>query len=238
MNFDVSEILQVGRDLPLLAAFLLGLLVAVNPCTVATNVTAVMFFYDKGQKDGSFYLKGLLYTLGRSLSYTFLGLAFWIFAGGAEVWQWIHECFGKIVGPLFLLVGFLMLDIVHVHGLADRCFRFVSMSGLSKKRWSPFVFGVVLAFAFCPYSGILYFGMMVPLSFSTELGAAVPLAFAIGAAVPVLLLVAGVAFGMERLNRLYARFKNCEKMLKMIVALLFMILGVFFIVEFYFEHGH
>jgi ABC-type polysaccharide/polyol phosphate export permease len=50
--------------------------------------------------------------------------------------------------------------------------------------------------------------------------------------------VAGVAFGMERLNRLYARFRNYEKMLKVIVALLFMILGVFFIVEFYFEHGH
>ena len=53
---------------PLLTAFLLGLLTALSPCPLATNIAAVGFIGKDIEDRRKIFRNGLLYTLGRILA--------------------------------------------------------------------------------------------------------------------------------------------------------------------------
>ena len=56
------------------SAFWFGILTSISPCPLATNIAAISF---AGRKVGSVPQglgAGLLYTLGRTLTYTILGI--------------------------------------------------------------------------------------------------------------------------------------------------------------------
>ena len=59
---------------PLLVAMLLGLLTAISPCPLATNIAAVSYIGKDVADRRRVFLKGLVYTLGRTVSYTVLGM--------------------------------------------------------------------------------------------------------------------------------------------------------------------
>lgn len=58
---------------PVLTAFLLGLITALSPCPLATNIAAISFIGKDIENHHRIFLNGLLYTLGRVLAYTILG---------------------------------------------------------------------------------------------------------------------------------------------------------------------
>ena len=71
------EWLQTSLDsstTPALTAFLLGLLTAVSPCPLATNIAAIGFIGKDIESRHRIFLSGLLYTLGRVIAYTLLGI--------------------------------------------------------------------------------------------------------------------------------------------------------------------
>lgn len=59
---------------PALTAFLLGLLTAISPCPLATNIAAIGFISKDIENRRRIFRNGLLYTLGRVVSYTVLGV--------------------------------------------------------------------------------------------------------------------------------------------------------------------
>ena len=67
--------LAQNSEIPLLAAFALGLLTAVSPCPLATNITAVAYISKTLNSKKLVLWSGFLYTLGRGISYTAIGLA-------------------------------------------------------------------------------------------------------------------------------------------------------------------
>ncbi|WP_299220440.1 sulfite exporter TauE/SafE family protein, partial [uncultured Alistipes sp.] len=60
---------------PALTASLLGLLTALSPCPLATNIAAVGFIGRQIGDRRRVFRNGLLYTLGRIVAYTALGMA-------------------------------------------------------------------------------------------------------------------------------------------------------------------
>lgn len=70
------EYLQTWLDnseIPIITAFLLGLLTAVSPCPLATNITAIGFISKDINNRNRIFTNGVLYTLGRVLAYSALG---------------------------------------------------------------------------------------------------------------------------------------------------------------------
>ena len=59
---------------PALTAFLLGLLTAISPCPLATNIAAIGFIGKDIENRHRIFRNGLLYTLGRVMAYTLLGI--------------------------------------------------------------------------------------------------------------------------------------------------------------------
>ncbi len=59
--------LYANTSAPVVSALVLGLLTAISPCPMATNITAIGFIgKDIGNRNRVFY-NGLIYTLGQNL---------------------------------------------------------------------------------------------------------------------------------------------------------------------------
>ena len=70
---DWLQTLLDNSTTPLLTAFLLGLLTALSPCPLATNIAAIGFIGKDIENRRQIFRNGLLYTLGRIVAYTFTG---------------------------------------------------------------------------------------------------------------------------------------------------------------------
>ena len=102
-----------GSTVPILAAFLLGLLTAVSPCPLATNIAAVGYISKDLENRRRVFLNGLLYTLGRVATYTLLGaVLIAVLRAGASVFA-IQKAIGKwgemLIAPALILIGLFML---------------------------------------------------------------------------------------------------------------------------------
>ena len=75
--FDVLNNLLENSTFPVLSAFILGLMTAISPCPLATNITAIGYISKDIENKNKVFYNGLIYTLGRAISYSLL--AFIIF---------------------------------------------------------------------------------------------------------------------------------------------------------------
>lgn len=239
----MDELINIlmGRDFPLLASLLMGLVVSISPCTLAANVSAVSYLTKDGASGevtaSKLFLRGLVYTLGRTVAYASLGLLLFYFTSGTEFGSKVQYWVGFLAGPLFILIGLVMLDVIHIHGFADKCVSRFNMKERKASMTRSFWVGFLLAFAFCPYCASVYFGLMVPLSLSSSIscGAILPLLFAMGAALPVIFISWILAYSVKSLSLWYDKFSKFELWFRRGLGLLFVISGLLFIFEYYFE---
>lgn len=230
----LQTILENGTT-PVLTAFLLGLLTAISPCPLATNIAAIGFIGKDIENRRLIFLNGVLYTIGRVIAYTLLGIILIsILKEGASVFG-IQKTIGKwgeiILGPLLPVIGLFML---FGHKLNIPQFGFSgSGEGLARKGgWGALLLGLLFAMTFCPSSGILYFGMLIPMSVTVSAGWLLPVLFAVATALPVLAVAWILAFSVEKVGKFYGKLHTVQKWLNLVVALLFISIGVYYCVTF------
>ena len=223
-----------NTEVPVLAAFLLGLMTAVSPCPLATNISAIGFISKDLQDRRKVFLNGLLYTLGRAVSYSVLGIILIITlrqgASTYKVQKAISTYGEQIIGPFLIIMGVLMLGLFTIN--LSFGWRLTSKmegkSGKSSLLTSLFM-GVVFALAFCPYSGILYFGGLIPLSVSASTGFLLPFVFAIATGLPVVIFAWILAYSVSSLGSLYNKVKVFEVWFRRVVSVLFIVVGCYFV---------
>lgn len=226
--------LYSSSGIPVLSAFLLGLLTAISPCPLATNITAIAYLSKDIQSRMRVFVNGLVYTLGRIISYTSIGLLFYFGAVQMHFEKYILIWGEKIVAPLLIVIGLLMLDLIPIS--------FPGLGKLSEKLgnsgrhgfWQVLLLGILLALAFCPYSGVLYFGMLLPLTISSPSGYYLPVVFAIATALPVIIFSWIIAFSLHQTGMLFNRLKLFEKWLRKFIAAVFILAGLYLIYLQYF----
>ncbi|MCK9625786.1 MAG: aromatic aminobenezylarsenical efflux permease ArsG family transporter [Bacteroidales bacterium] len=228
---DFLNSLFENNSIPWISAFLLGLMTAISPCPLATNITAIGFISKDIENRNRVFINGLLYTLGRAITYT--AIAFVLFLGVDQFkFSGFFQQYGeKILGPLLIIIGFFMLDIIKI--------KFPGMSGLTskmedKKGWGYFdtiLLGMLFALAFCPYSGVLYFGMLVPMTISSASGLYLPLVFAIATGIPVIIISWLLAYTLSGIGNFYNKLKLFEVWFRRIIAVLFILVGIYYIIR-------
>lgn len=221
--------------LSLLSAFVMGLIVIACPCTIASNVTILTSVLNRNISISKLFSKICAYILGRMVAYLGVAYLLYFFSDVILISELLQEYFGMLLGPLFLLVGLLMLDIIHIHGLENKCLVWMNRWNNSDRLGGAFFLGLIMAFAFCPYGALIYFGMMVPLSISADFGVFVPVFFSLGTAVPIVLVSLLLFWGWESNKSLFSKFQRFEWWLRRILAIFFIISGFLFILEFYIE---
>lgn len=228
---DWLQTLLDNSSTPTLTAFLLGLLTALSPCPLATNIAAIGFIGKDIEDRKRIFRNGLLYTLGRILSYTLLGvILILVLKEGASMFG-IQKTIGTwgelLLGPLLLVIGLFML-------LGDRInlpqFGFKgNAEGLAKKGgWGALLIGILFAMAFCPTSGVFYFGMPIPMSATATAGYLLPVIFAIATSIPVLAVAWILAFSVQKMGNFYGKMQKIQKWMKHIVGILFLLVGIYY----------
>jgi len=219
---------------PLLSAFILGLMMAISPCPLATNITAIAYIGKDLENRRKVFYNGLIYTLGRIVSYSTLGVAIYYGASGYKISD-IFQGYGeRLLGPVLLIVGILMLNLIPWGWL-----RIAKIDWQKKLRIDSgsylgmFLLGVVFALAFCPYSGVLYFALLIPLTIESS-NLLLPPVFAIATGFPVIIVAWLIAFTLSGVGNFYNRIKAFEIWFRRVVAGLFIFTGMYFIWIFYF----
>ena len=209
-------------------AILLGLMTAISPCPLATNISAIGFISRDIVNHRRVFLSGLVYTLGRAISYT--GLAVIIYLGASKMnISMIFQGWGeKLLGPVLILIGLFMLDVIKI--------KFPGFSGLTDKigesskgsYWSTLLLGMVFALAFCPYSGVLYFVMLIPMTVASAGGLYLPVIYAIATGLPVILFAWLLAYAVGNVGKLYNHIKTFELWFRRVVSVVFIGVGIYY----------
>lgn len=221
-----------SSTIPLVTAFLLGLLTAVSPCPLATNITAIGFISKDIESRHRIFWNGILYTVGRIITYAGIGfILIPILREGASIYV-IQKAIGKygemIIAPALILIGLFML-----FGNKLNLPKFGFNSGGEKigKRGSigALLLGILFSLAFCPSSGIFYFGMLIPMSAAETGGYLLPFVFAIATGLPVMVVAWILAYSMAGLGTFYHRMQTLQKWMNRLIALLFIAVGIYYV---------
>jgi len=214
----------------LLSAFWLGILTAISPCPLATNVVAISFLSKKIVHPKIVFLSGLFYTLGRMFSYA--GLGFIIISSLLSVpaaANFLQKYMNKAFGPILIFTGLFLLEIIKfkmpAFSLSEKYQNKLAGSGVA----GAFILGLIFALVFCPVSAALFFGSLIPLALKSELGVTLPFIYGIATGLPVLLFAFVIALGITSLSRWFNRLSRLEYYMRKITAVIFIIAGIYYI---------
>ncbi len=227
---EFLQTLLENYNIPILSAFVLGLMTSISPCPLATNITATAFISKNIASKRKVFLSGVIYSLGRAFSYTVIGLILYFGASKFHVGRFFQQNGEKYLGPLLIIFGLIMLNILRLNFLGK--FNFtekLSEKFINKGLLGSFLIGVLFALAFCPYSGALYFGLLIPMTISSFDGLYLPIVFAIGTGIPVILFTYLLAFTASRISVFYNRIAQIEKWTRTIAGIVFVVVGLYYI---------
>jgi len=135
------------------------------------------------------------------------------------------------LGPLLIVVGILMLGIIKIPALkgGGRLARIGEK--VARRRWlGPFLLGVVFALAFCPYTALLFFAVLIPLSIKSTAGITFPAVFAIGTGLPVLIFAVLLSFSVSKVSKWLDKVTAAEKWVRRIAAVVCIGVGIYYVV--------
>ena len=222
-----------NSTMPWLTALLLGLMSAISPCPLATNITAIGFISKDIENRNRVFINGLVYTLGRAITYTAIALIIFLGADQLKFGGFFQRYGEKIIGPLLIVIGLFMLDIIRIKFPG---FNRLTSGMQDKKKWrygDALLLGLLFALAFCPYSGVLYFGMLVPLTVASVSGLYLPVIFAVATGIPVIIIAWVLAYTVSGIGNVYNKIKAFELWFRRIIAILFIVVGIYYIIRIY-----
>ncbi|MHB0972230.1 MAG: aromatic aminobenezylarsenical efflux permease ArsG family transporter [Thermoanaerobaculia bacterium] len=204
----------------------LGVLTAISPCPLATNVAAVAFVSRQGASPRRALAAGLLYTIGRSVAYVLLGaLAVFAFEKLFDVSLFLQGTFYKALGPLMIVVGLVLLGLVgkKLSWSFPPSEERVRRAGL----WGAPALGAIFALAFCPVSAAIFFGLLIPLAVQHASVVTLPGVYGITTGLPVAAFAIAIAFGAKQVGRSFAVAHKFERWARPATAVVFILIGIY-----------
>jgi len=210
------------------SAFWFGLLTSISPCPLATNITAMSFVGRRVGSPGKVLLAGVLYTVGRALTYMTLGaLLVASLLSAPRLSLVLQRTMNKALGPILIVVGVLLLGVIPLR---------LPSSGLSQRigeriaKWGPFgalLLGALFALTFCPVSAAFFFGSLLPLAVEQQSPVLLPALFGIGTAIPVLGFAVAIALGAKSLGKVFGKIAKIERWVRLATGVVFIGVGIY-----------
>lgn len=227
---DIINSLISGYNIPIISAFLLGILTSISPCPLATNIAAIAFISKDIKTPKHTILSGLFYTLGRGMSYTLLATLIYLGFSTFQISRTFQGWGDKALGPILIFIGLLMLGVIKINlsknsGTIEKIKLWLSDKGYL----GSLALGAIFAFAFCPYSGVLFFGVLIPLVIKSNGGLLLPLLFALGTGLPVVFFSFLLAFCANRIAKAFIAFQKIEKIMRYLTGSVFILIGIYYL---------
>src|SRR5690625_291977 len=220
----VMDIAYSLEHLPLLFAFFLGIVGAVAPCQLTSNISAITIYGNKSLVEKVPCLHVLLFILGKIAVYSILGIVIWML--GREIYSTLSQILPiirKAIGPMLILIGLFMIGLFQWKK-TWRIFHF-STKVLKDSYLGSFLMGVSFTLAFCPTMFVLFLLTLMPIVLITSYGAVLPAVFGIGTSLPLLIVIFLIwYFGAS--GAILKRSRKIGAVTQKIAGLILLILGV------------
>ncbi len=214
------------------SALWLGLLTSISPCPLTTNIAAISYVGRRVEKTGWVLWAGLLYTIGRSIAYLALGVL--VTKGLLSipgVSQFLQKYMNLFIGPILLIVGILLLDIIRFGfsggGMGKNLQARIDKMGI----WGAGALGFIFALAICPTSAGLFFGGLIPLAVKSHSALLLPVLYGVGTALPVIGFSFLLAFGAHLVGAAFNRLTVIEIWVRRITAAVMILAGIALILK-------
>jgi len=222
----VSELLAAS-----LTAFWLGILAAISPCPLATNIAAISYI-GKDLKSGAHVLaSSALYALGRVAAYVLVAvLVVSSVLSIPAVASFLQGGMNRILGPLLIVIGAFVLGWIRLPklewgGRGEALQQRAARGGFA----GAGLLGMLFALSFCPISAGLFFGSLIPLSVSSGSRIVVPALFGVGTGLPVVVFAILLGLGVRQLGQVFQALTRVERWARLSTGAVFILIGVYFV---------
>lgn len=215
---------------PFLSALWLGILTSISPCPLASNIAAVSLILKKADHTRYVFTSGILYTLGRVIGYTVLGvLITFSLLSIPQTSFFLQNYMNKVLGPILIIAGFFLLELFQftIPGLSisDKVAnRFKDLGILG-----ALPLGVLFALSFCPVSAALFFGSLIPLSLKNDSGVILPFVYGVGTGLPVLAFALLIAVGVKNIGNIFKKVTLIEYWTRRATGIIFILVGIYYV---------
>ncbi len=223
-------------SLAIVSAIWLGILTSISPCPLAANIAAISYVGKQVNQPRMVLLSGLMYTLGRMLSYMLLGILIVdSLLSMPEVSRFLQKEMNRIMGPLLIIVGLFLLEMISMK------FSGISPGEKMQKKadklgiWGAGFLGFIFALSFCPVSAGLFFGSLIPLAIDNQSEVLLPTFYGIGTALPVLIFAFVIAFSTKFVGAMYNKLTIFELWARRITGVVFICVGLFYSLRYIFK---
>ena len=211
------------------SALWLGILTAVSPCPLATNIAAISFLGRHAGKENPVIRSGLLYAVGRSLAYAILGVGLTAgLLGSSQVSLFLQTYINEALGPILIILGLILLGWLTT-GTSLR----IGTDKLQEKARAGGLFwavpvGFIFALSFCPVSAGLFFGALIPLALKEQSALTLPIIYGIGTSLPVVLFAVLIACGSSYVGKAFNQLTRIEIWVRRLVGTIFILAGIYY----------
>jgi len=207
----------------------LGILTSISPCPLATNLVAISFISRNIASPSRIFWRGMLYTLGRTLTYAALGaLLVGSILSIPQVSMGLQYWMNRLLGPILILVGMFLMDLLRFRFTTSLVTSSLQERAQSWGTWGAGLLGMIFALSFCPVSAALFFGSLIPLSLKADSAVVLPALYGIGTGVPVALFGIGLAAGVQTLSTALNRLRDIERWVRRATGAVFIAVGLYY----------
>lgn len=220
----VMDLAYGFEHLPLLFAFFLGVIGAVAPCQLTSNISAITIYGNKSLVEKVPWLHVLLFVLGKLVVFSVLGIIIWLL--GQEVYSTLSQVLPvirKVIGPMLIIIGLFMLGLFQwtkiwrIFNLPTKVFK--------DSYLGSFLMGVSFTLAFCPTMFVLFLLTLMPIVLITSYGVMLPAVFGIGTSLPLLVVIFLIwYFGAS--GAILKKSRKVGAIIQTVAGLLLLIIGV------------
>lgn len=217
-------------NIPIFSAFILGIMTSISPCPLAANITAIAYISKDIKNTQNTLISGLVYTLGRGISYTFLAMLIYLGFSTFSIASIFRGWGDKVIGIVLIFISLTMFGLIKIN-FSSKNKKIEKIKGWLARRGhvGTLLLGSFFALAFCPYSGVLFFGILIPLVVSSKEGLLLPPLFALGTGLPVIIFAILLAFSMKKIGKVYSAIEKIEKVMRYGVATVFLFVGIYYL---------
>jgi len=224
-------------NIPIVAAFFIGIMMSISPCPLATNITAIAYISREIDNNKRTLLIGFTYALGRMFTYTSIAFLIVFFGLNVQVISLTLQKYGEnFIGPFLIIIGIIMLDFFKLNFFSGND----GLNSLKEKfaekgLFGSFLLGVIFALTFCPFSAVLFFGMLIPLSLKIGDGLILPSVFAFATGLPVIIFSFVMVFSISKLGMIMNKIQTFEKWTRKIASVVFIGVGIYYSIIIYYN---
>lgn len=150
MNF-VQELIDAGH-MPILTSFLLGILTAISPCPLATNIVAVGYLGKDIHSTKKIFFCGILYAIGRIITYWTISIVLiFLIRKGLDTYHIQKSIYriGEVLISPFLIVSGILILLSNKITFAKTVISNKWLENINSKYCGSIFLGIILALTFC-----------------------------------------------------------------------------------------